>query len=90
MELIDLTKYEIKAGDRPQYFIRINSATALNKVSDDSYQSKTVNNVKLRHDNSIKIMSYFFTKLNNDKDRWDLVEDYFLGKKINELIKEEI
>jgi ATP-dependent DNA helicase RecQ len=90
MELIDLTKYEIKAGDRPQYFIRINSATALNKVSDDSYQSKTVNNVRLRHDNSIKIMSYFFTKLNNDKDRWDLVEDYFLGKKINELIKEEI
>jgi ATP-dependent DNA helicase RecQ len=89
MELLDLAKYEIKAGDRPQYFIRVNSATGLNRVSDDSYQSKTVSNVRIRHVNSIKIMSYFFTKLNNDKERWNLVEDYFLGNKISELIKDE-
>jgi hypothetical protein len=89
MELLDLAKYEIKAGDRPQYFIRVNSATGLNRVSDDSYQSKTVSNVRIRHENSIKIMSYFFTKLNNDKERWNLVEDYFLGNKISELIKDE-
>jgi hypothetical protein len=32
-------------------------------------------------------MSYFFTEIDNDKERWNLVEDYFLGKKISELIK---
>jgi ATP-dependent 26S proteasome regulatory subunit len=87
MELLDIAKYEIKAGDKPQYFIRINSETGLNKISSESYYSKTVESVKKRHDNSIRIMEYFFTKLTNNDDRWRLIEEYFLGKSIVDLIE---
>jgi ATP-dependent DNA helicase RecQ len=87
MELLDIAKYEIKAGDKPQYFIRINSETGLNKISSDSYYSKTVESVKKRHDNSIRIMEYFFTKLSNNDDRWRLIEEYFLGKSIVDIIE---
>jgi ATP-dependent DNA helicase RecQ len=87
MELLDIAKYEIKAGDKPQYFIRINSETGLSKISSESYYSKTVESVKKRHDNSIRIMEYFFTKLTNNEDRWRLIEEYFLGKSIVDLIE---
>lgn len=85
LEMFRLASYQVKSGERPEYFVRINSISAIEKIlNNDYYQSEMVRIVRNRHEQSIKIMSYFFMKLNTDKERWDFVEKYFAGL-INEI-----
>jgi len=84
LELFSLTRYEVKSGDRPEFFIRVNSATALQRIVDNEfYQSETLKLVEFRHKESVKLMDKFFGELQTDKERWEFIENYFLGREIN-------
>lgn len=81
LELLDLATYTFEAGNRPEYFIRVNSeSTILKVINNDFYQSKTLKAIQDLHYDSMRYMKYFFTKLNTDEERWDFIEDYFLGR----------
>ena len=82
-EIIGAGQYSIISGNQPEFFIRVNSEMPLRDiVNGKNYKSKTLNTVSDRHNNSIKIMKHFFTKIDDDKSRWDLIEKYFLGENI--------
>lgn len=86
LELIGLINYDVIAGDSPEFFIRVNNENTLARiVSNPNYRSKTVEMVSQRHYNSIEMMQYFFEKLSSSKDRWIMIEEYFLGKNLEEI-----
>lgn len=81
LEIFRLTNYEIVSGEKPEYFIRINSISAIERILENKYyQSNMVSLVAKRHADSIERMKHFFVELDNDKDRWDYIEKYFVGE----------
>lgn len=81
LELFGLADYTIESGNRPEFFIRVNSETSIRKVlEDDYYLSPSVEKVYIRHQSSVELMKKFFGELNTNEERWDFIEDYFLGK----------
>ena len=80
LEMFDLINYNFQSGNKPEFFVRVNSESAIRKVVDNpNYHSRTLRAISDLHYNSIKYMTYFFTELDNDNDRWNFIEDYFLG-----------
>lgn len=80
LEMFDLINYNFQAGNKPEFFVRVNSETAIRRIlNNPTYHSRTLKSISDMHYNSIKYMTYFFTELNNDIDRWNFIEDYFLG-----------
>ena len=80
MELFDLTSYTFEAGNRPEFFIRVNSEDIIKRViSNPNYHSETLKNISNLHFTSVNYMKYFFENLKSDKERWQFIEDYFLG-----------
>lgn len=82
LEILDLSTYEITGGELPQIFIRINDPQKLNSLSKGSYTNKVIESIERSHEKSIKIMSYFFQNSMTDAERWDYIEDYFLGREV--------
>ena len=81
MELFDLAIYTCNMGDRPEFFVRVNSEKNIQKVLDNkNYRSRTLDNIQSLHYDSIRYMKYFFEVLKDDNERWNFIEDYFLGK----------
>lgn len=90
LEILGVANYSIISGNQPEFFIRINSDYALKKIIETKgYESKTLQSVANRHYNSIEIMDYFFTKLNDTQSRWSLIEQYFLGMDIINSIQDK-
>lgn len=80
LETFNLGTYDVLSGERPEYFIRVNSITQIEKIiNNPSYQSEMVRMVKKRHEDSKKRMTRFFVELDSDKERWDYIEKYFAG-----------
>lgn len=85
LELFDLINYSLKNGDRPEFFIRVNSEKAILKILENKgYNSQTLEAIKNLHYSSVDYMAYFFEKLNNNEQRWEFIEDYFLGVDLHE------
>ena len=81
LEILELADVKISAGNNPEFFIRVNSPSAIEKiVRNKSYTSKTVSLVDYKHKESCRLMEKFFTELISDEDRWNFIEQYFLGK----------
>ena len=81
MELFDAISYSFENGTSPEFFVRVNSETAIKKVVEDrNYNSKTLESIKNMHYTSVKYMKYFFEVLTEDEERWDFIENYFLGR----------
>lgn len=85
LELFDLITYDLQNGERPEFFIRINSEKAIQKVLESKdYHSQTLDTIKDMHYSSVDFMTYFFENLTNNESRWDFIEDYFLGVNLYE------
>ena len=84
MEIFDLCSYEIIGGESPEIFIRLNDPLKVRRLTSEgvAYKNEILQKVKKRHDNSTKILTKFFVDLKHDEERWDFIEDYFLGEDI--------
>jgi ATP-dependent DNA helicase RecQ len=78
IEALKLGVYELQGGEKPQLFIRINDPS---KVMSEVkfYRNAIVDEIELRHYNSIGIMENFFMSEMNTQQRWNFIENYFLG-----------
>ena len=91
LEMLDLISYTFQNGDRPEFFIRVNSEKAIEKVLEkNNYSSPTLNSIRNLHYDSVKYMRHFFEDLNTDESRWDFIEDYFLGRIDSDKIKKDV
>lgn len=81
LESLELVDTKISEGSNPEFFVRVNSPYAIERILDDErYRSRTLRLVNEKHEESCDLMTYFFTKLNSDSERWSFIEEYFLGK----------
>lgn len=84
LEIFGLCDYEIIGGESPEIFIRLNDPLKIKRLTSESYDYKNVilQAVKRRHENSTKILRKFFTELTTDEERWEFIENYFLGQEV--------
>lgn len=81
LELLGYAETQIMSGDRPQFFIRVNSPYAIEKIiSNENYYSHMVRAVGDRHKRACDIMQRFFTTMPTSEEKWSFIEKYFLGK----------
>lgn len=80
--LFGIINFEVIGGNRPEIFIRINYPEKLRKIVEREieYENILVSQAHLRHENDIKVLTYFFETLDTDEERWNFIENYYLGK----------
>lgn len=85
LESFHIGSYEFVGGTQPQIFVRINDPYKLGRLSNDiGYNNEILKDIDNRHSVAMEIMESFFTSTMKSKDRWNLIEEYFLGVDVSE------
>lgn len=73
--------YEVLGGKEPEIFIRLNDPNKIKSIvmGSASYSNNYVTRAKQKHDRDVEVLLRFFNGLDSDEDRWNFIEDYFLG-----------
>lgn len=80
LELMDLATYEIRGGEKAEVFIRVNDPQKIEDlVTSGKYTNSVLQNIQKRHRNNEKLLAAFFAADMSDDERWELIEQYFLG-----------
>jgi len=88
LESFRIGSYEFSGGMLPRIFVRINDPFKVRLISNDQhYRNIILQDINNRQVSSMNIMEYFFTKDLNDNDRWNFIEEFFLGKGESDLIQ---
>lgn len=88
LEILGLGTYECRGGDKPMIFIRINEPTLISKdAKDNYYKNSLLTNIEKRHKSSSEIFDHFFLHSFENNERWDFIEDFFLGDSNDELFE---
>ncbi|MCR5419726.1 MAG: DEAD/DEAH box helicase [Lachnospiraceae bacterium] len=90
LSIFDYITYEISGGEEPEIFIRLNDPNKVRSIvmGNIKYTNNYVTKAKQKHDRDVAIIQRFFKDLQTDKERWDYIEDYFLGKNVIDYIDE--
>ncbi len=89
LEIFELSTYEISGGEAPQLMVRINDPKKLNSLSKLRNENKVVTEIERKHKDSMEIMTYFFQNNMSNEQRWQYIEDYFLGHRVGTAAEEE-
>lgn len=88
LEIMELATYESRGGDKPMLFIRINDPLRIKCDSESNqYSNGLLRKTSHRHETSSELFDHFFLHSFKDEERWDFIEDYFLGMSNDELIQ---
>lgn len=86
MEILNVGSMETKGGEAPMMFIRLNDPEIVCRDSKDpNYNNTLYTKVKDKHIDNADIINYFFTRSLTNDERWDFIEDFFLGVNNDEL-----
>jgi hypothetical protein len=87
LEMLELGTFEIKGGENPMVFIRINDPNRIERDSNDSdYTNSLLSKILKRHKLSNQIFDHFFLRSFTNSERWDFIEDFFLGSDVDILL----
>lgn len=86
LSIFDYITYEITGGEEPEIFIRLNDPEKIKKIVQGSvrYTNDYVTKAKQKHERDVEILKKFFLDLKTKEERWNYVEDYFLGENVLE------
>lgn len=88
LEMLELGTFEIKGGENPMVFIRINDPSRIERDSNNSgYSNSLLSKTLERHYLSNQIFDHFFLRSFSNIERWDFIEDFFLGSDVDSLIE---
>lgn len=88
LEMLELGTFEIKGGENPMVFIRINDPSRIERDSNNnSYNNTLLSKTLERHHLSNQIFDHFFLRSFSNNERWDFVEDFFLGSDVDILLE---
>lgn len=89
IESLDLLLYEVKGGDNPEIFLRVNSKLQIERsiLNPEKYNNLILSNVYNRHKISVAMLTYLFEKQVETEEFWEYIEDYFLGNIPDEVIE---
>ena len=89
LEICEIGSFELSGGESPMIFLRINDPR---KLAYDATHGDGSNilleDVHRRHRLSNEIFNHFFLRDFSDFERWQFIEDYFLGKEIDDLLSD--
>jgi len=81
IESLLLGSYQVSGGKLSQIYIRINEPYRLQLFAGDpNYSNQVLQDIKKKHKRSVEQMEEFFTSQMTNVERWDHIENYFLGK----------
>ena len=88
LEFFDLASFQVIGGENPKIFIRVNDPLRLRLTANNEYyKNELAEDVYRRFEASTELMNYFFRSEKQSKEKWQLIEDYFLGKDISDEIQ---
>lgn len=79
LEVLNLASYEIRGGEKAQVFVRINDPLKIKMLTETYYTNGVLQEVHNRHVKSQNIIDAFYTRRLSTEQRWDIIEQYFLG-----------
>ena len=81
LSIFDYITYEIVGGEEPEIFVRLNDPNKIRNIvlGNTYYTNDYVSKARQKHDRDVQVLLKFFKQLNNDEERWNYIEDYFLG-----------
>lgn len=80
LELLGLATYEIRGGEKAEVFVRINDPFKLESLAaGERYTNHVLQSIQEHHRRNERLMSAFFMADMSTEDRWELIEQYFLG-----------
>ena len=81
LSIFDYITYEVVGGEEPEIFIRLNDPNKIKSIvlGNTFYSNNYVAKAKQKHDRDVNVLLRFFNGLSSDQERWDYIEDYFLG-----------
>lgn len=87
-EMLELGTFEIKGGENPMVFVRINDPNRIERDSNNSsYSNSLLSKTLERHYLSNQIFDHFFLRSFSNAERWDFIEDFFLGSDVDSLLE---
>lgn len=92
LESMGVLDFEILGGDSDQIYIYVNQEQALRNIANkpESYRNGLLEEVQQRHRLSVQLMTYMFENQFTSDQLWDIIEDYFLGKLPDGLVKKDL
>lgn len=83
-EALGVLSFKMTGGANSQLYIHINQIRNLKNIIDSGgrYSNKILESVALRHKISVETLTYIYEGNFDNATIWDLLEDYFLGRKI--------
>ncbi|RCW36791.1 DEAD/DEAH box helicase [Marinilabilia salmonicolor] len=89
LEILDLGTFEIKGGENPMLYVRINDPQRVEKDANNAGYANTLLSKTLeRHYLSNQIFDHFFLRSFTNEERWNFIEDFFLGSDVDILLDE--
>lgn len=81
LSIFEYITYEIVGGEEPEIFIRLNDPNKVKGIvlGNIRYSNNYVTKAKKKQERDVNILLRFFNELKTDTDRWDYIENYFLG-----------
>lgn len=90
LEALDILSFKMLGGANSQLYIYINQIQGLRNITENPgrYKNDLLQKVADRHLVSVKMLTYIYESDFSSDEKWDLLEDYFLGK-IPEKVKRD-
>ena len=81
LSVFDYITYEVAGGEEPEIFIRLNDPNKIKSIvlGNTFYSNKYVTKAKQKHERDVEVLKKFFNELKTDEERWNYIEEYFLG-----------
>lgn len=79
LELLELANYEIRGGEKAEVFIRINDPAKIQRLAAENYSNNVLRSIRERHQHNHELLAAFFMAEMSTAERWELIEQYFLG-----------
>lgn len=80
LQILEYASYELRGGEKAEIFIRINDPEKIRYLANSNYKNGMLQEIVRRHRQSQELLFSFFAKEMDDPIRWELIEDYFLGR----------
>ena len=84
LSIFNYITYEVVGGSEPEIFIRLNDPNKVRSIvmGNTRYSNNYVTKARQKHARDVEIMVRFFNELKTDEERWNYIEDYFLGQDV--------
>lgn len=88
LEIMEWGIFEVRGGENPMVFVRINDPERILRDSkDNNYSNSLLAKTLERHTLSNQIFDHFFLRSFANEERWNFIEEYFLGNNVDSLLE---